>query len=719
MEIDSLDISSFDFFKNPYFYYEKLRVRNPDVHFLSKNGCYLVIGFGAAAKVLGTPKIYSSKFNEVFDSVLIGSDPPVHTTNRKILTEEHDFLKTKLEDYIRVRIEDIASYVLNQTGNKQVTDVVRDFAYPLSTLIIFEMLGLDISNDKIIKEWTYNAVLNINIHNIHNSEHHWQIFKPVVEAYIDKKENSSVFLNQKIRERFSREELISVTKIFLTGGNETTPKLITSCLNYLIRNKSLWNLVKTNEDALEQVIHEILRLEAPVQIINRIATEDTSLGGVQIPKGSVIFVSLAAANRDPRVFDSPNDVILHRDKQKILSFGYGPHHCIGASLAKTETKIALKKFISHFKEPHLLPISQQDYIESSHVRGLKYLYVQDADSVKKVSNYREKAVDLLEAQLKEYNHFPTFEFYPDFESKKHKGWHYTYPSPFIHANVICSLLNTENEQLISLAKKGKPFLLETKESGDLWRFWKTDNCQHPVPFDIDDTAVCSFALEKMGHAVKNKKRLLRNIKDDGTILTWFKSHFKLSDFCSPKSIYKAFYEKKAIRYTYEAKMFDWQDSEAGVASSALMYLNNIPLEKSVEKCISLWRNNDSKHNFYDKKIVVAYHIARAYKEGIQSFDVLRAEMEAYIQNNLDYFEFAELLFACLTLKYLKLEEDTYKKTYIKIINYALGNPDDLFSYYPYFTSKDHVFYAGSRCLTAAMFLEVTKDYDLSPGGNDF
>lgn len=306
--------------------------------------------------------------------------------------------------------------------------------------------------------------------------------------------------------------------------------------------------------------------------------------------------------------------------------------------------------------------------------------------------------------------FCTFEYYPNFELKKHLGWHITYPSPFIHANILYSLLNSEDKDLINIASKGATFLLEHKENGDLWRFWKVDECQHPVPPDLDDTALVSTILKKLGYSLNNTQIIKNNILQNGNINTWVKANFKLL-FTNPASYFFLKQSEKKTQNTFKAEMFSWDDNELGVEANVLMYLGeNENTKATINKCISEWKSNKFNYQFYDKKIVITYHIARAYKEGIKSFEVLKNDILNYLMSEIDFFCFTELLYAYLINEYFNETDYLHRKIKERIINELLLNPNIIFEFYPYFTSKDRIFYAGSDMYTAVLFLEASKHW---------
>ena len=163
----------------------------------------------------------------------------------------------------------------------------------------------------------------------------------VDEAYNkpDGKGLPEIIFHIQAQKYFSKDQLINLVKILILGGNETTPTLASSALYHLVCNPGLMEDVRHEKVQFEIFINEVLRFYAPTQIIARTTKTDIVIGGMLIPANSLVNVGIGAANRDPDFFENPNDFYLDRPKGRILSFGHGAHHCIGASLAKQETRI--------------------------------------------------------------------------------------------------------------------------------------------------------------------------------------------------------------------------------------------------------------------------------------------------------------------------------------------------------------------------------------------
>jgi hypothetical protein len=216
-------------------------------------------------------------------------------------------------------------------------------------------------------------------------------------------------------------------------------------------------------------------------------------------------------------------------------------------------------------------------------------------------------------------------------------------------------------------------------------------------------------LEKKGIPLNNKKILLNNIKKEGSILTWIYPNWKLLT-TNPSLCFRLLTEKRAIQNTIQSGMLHLSDSEIGVAINALMYLGeNKNTEKAIAHCIATWEKQNDAHHFYEHNIVVAHHFARAYKEGITSFKKVSKSIEELLIKEKDSYCFAELVLAFLCLDSFN-SNDLLKNEIKNQIIKKCDSDETIFEHYPYFTSKDRNYYAGSYCLTASWFLEASQNW---------
>ena len=706
----NIDITSYEFSQNPYAYYSQLR-KTGQVHYLPLNNLWLVIGYQEAITCLSDIEIFSSESEYCFDPILLNCDPPAHTQNRKPLMGSNGIFTAPRIDSIAEQNKQIFDKLFQPFQTSNHFDLLADIAMPFSTLVILNLLGIKQASIEELNQWSKNAILNKSIYNNEFASLEWNNIKPKVAQWISDIENKkgSLGIIEIIKHKdgtFSNnEKLLDLIKVLLIGGNETTPNLITSAMHILLQNPALYSRIKANLNLLPDFIFEVLRMEAPTQMIQRTTKKEVSIGNKVIPKGASISIAIGAANRDPAEFLNPDIFDLDRTKNRILSFGFGPHYCLGAHLAKQEAEIVLAGILSNFPVLTLSKSFSASYKHSSHIRALSSLPVYTEKTAQIVIDSKAIACQVLNQSFNKFNHFPSYENYPNLDQEK---WHYTSPSPFIHANVMFALQQIQTIEFENMIAKGITFLINQKEVNDTWRFWKINECRNPVPADIDDISICSKVLENGELTLNNKSLIYNNIQANGNIYTWLIPNFSgLVKF--PSFTWNYLKNKSKIKRSIDAKMLHRKDYELGVMVNALLYLgNNSQTKNTINTCIHIWQTKTDTHHFYDSDVIIAFQIARAYHGGIKEFDVLEADIVALVKEQANKDSLCEMLVAYLTGKY-------YNNTMLlnesknNIINILLSKPIS-FEPYRFFTSKDRNYYGGSDCLTAAWFLEATQNW---------
>ena len=146
--------------------------------------------------------------------------------------------------------------------------------------------------------------------------------------------------------RVTDGELVAMASLLIIAGNETTTNAIGNAFNRLIVEPTLQERLRSNPSQIDTFVEESLRYEAPIQGLFRLVSRDTEVAGVSIPKGSIVVLRWGAANRDPGVFDEPDRFDLARaNARSHITFGYGPHFCLGSHLARSELKIAIARML--------------------------------------------------------------------------------------------------------------------------------------------------------------------------------------------------------------------------------------------------------------------------------------------------------------------------------------------------------------------------------------
>jgi cytochrome P450 len=370
--------------------------------------------YNDVVQVLKNPRLFSSTGTntafptmagaELFTSMrtLIGQDPPEHSRVRRLI--QRAFTLQEMQAW-EPRVASLTrSLVEKNLLNRDEFDFIGDFAMPLPVTIISKMLGVDPEHAEIFKRWSDDM---ISIRSVHvNSDIEWrkrreqEIIQSCKEftAYFDRviklrrEKPGSDLISAIIRaadqdQIISASEILSLTRLMLVAGNETTTNLLGNAITALLRNPDQWQRLVENPQLSHAAVEEALRYDSPVLQLIRRVTETTKLAGETLPEGTFVAPLLASANRDPRHFINPDSFDIGRDDFDHLAFGLGIHLCVGAPLARIEARIALCELATHL--PNLaLTEAEPEWLESLTLRGHRKLGLVKKRDLASTSRHR-------------------------------------------------------------------------------------------------------------------------------------------------------------------------------------------------------------------------------------------------------------------------------------------------------------------------------------------
>ena len=149
------------------------------------------------------------------------------------------------------------------------------------------------------------------------------------------------------------DELVVLCNLLLVAGHETTANLLSGSLRYLLEKRELWEQLRAAPEMIPAAVEELLRFVSPVLWLSRLPTHDIELDGHVLQKGTSLQLGIGAANHDPNEFPNPEQLDFTRPKVNSLAFGYGPHFCLGAALARMETQVALSRLLERIPQVQL------------------------------------------------------------------------------------------------------------------------------------------------------------------------------------------------------------------------------------------------------------------------------------------------------------------------------------------------------------------------------
>jgi cytochrome P450 len=279
---------------------------------------------------------------------MLETDPPDHERLRALVSKA---FTPRLIARMRPRIQAIADSLLDAVEDKGGMDLIDDYAFPLPITVIAELLGVPSEDRKKFRVWTDAAVSGDG-----TAEYletvlvpHMQAFSNyLLEMFEEKRENpkddliSALVRAEEAGERLSEGELLGMVFLLLVAGHETTVNLIGNGTLALLQHPDQLEKLRNDPSLIKSAIEELLRYDGPLETSpERFAREDVAIGETVIPKGEMVRVVIAAADRDPERFPDPDALDITRTDNRHLAFGKGIHHCLGAPLARMEGQIAI------------------------------------------------------------------------------------------------------------------------------------------------------------------------------------------------------------------------------------------------------------------------------------------------------------------------------------------------------------------------------------------
>jgi cytochrome P450 len=274
-----------------------------------------------------------------------------HTAQRALIAK---VFTPRVMENMRASIQIRVDRLIDRLEESENGDFIAQFAYPLPSLVIFDLLGvpeehyaalrtsaaafarfpptLHAQDLEALEEIAENLTNTERLLQRLISEHRANGRNDLLSALLNAKEGSGALTDK---------ELIVLCNFLLFAGHETTANLLGGSVLHLLQNRMLWNQLKDSPELLGNAVEELLRFVSPVLTVARVLKEDFECHGTILKKGERISLMIGAANHDPTQFENPDQLKFERPKPHSVAFGHGIHYCIGAALARLETQIAL------------------------------------------------------------------------------------------------------------------------------------------------------------------------------------------------------------------------------------------------------------------------------------------------------------------------------------------------------------------------------------------
>ncbi|WJY37082.1 cytochrome P450 [Streptomyces sp. P9-2B-2] len=361
-----------------------------------KTGLWSVHGYSEALHVLNNPQLFSSETgrliperSEFDEGTITQLDPPRHTALRKLVS--HAFTPGAISE-LEPRIHAIVEDLLAKVDGQKSFDLVAEFAYPLPITVITELLGVPVSDHALINGWVDKMLsgttefsllerddLDSEIVDVMDQARHLtdylrglakerrisprdDLITRLVEAEVD-------------GERLTENEIANFANAMLVAGHVTTTLLIGSTVLCLDAYPEADRAVRADRALVPTLLEESLRYFAPIASMVRVTNSEVELCGATIGPDQMVGVWIPTANRDERVFTDPHTFDPAREPNPHLAFGRGVHFCIGAAMARRESRIAMNALFDRFPELRSDPHDTPTFMTSPNLNGVTRLPV--------------------------------------------------------------------------------------------------------------------------------------------------------------------------------------------------------------------------------------------------------------------------------------------------------------------------------------------------------
>jgi cytochrome P450 len=312
-------------------------------------------------------------------------DPPDHGRIRSLVSRA---FTPRYVDAMRPRVAALVDSLLDSMLGAGEVDFVDAFALPVPITVICDMLGVPDEARRDFRAWTLKSAGTLQPLPSEDAQDAADVATAALEAYftelveIRRRDPGDDLLSAMIAaeeggERLSLEELIANAVLLLAAGFETTTNLLGNGMLALLRNPAEWRRLVDAPSLAANACEELLRYDSSVQFAGPrvVAAESVEIDGTLVPEGSLVLTLVGAGNRDPRRFDEPDRLDVARENPAPLSFGAGPHFCLGAALARMETTIALEALAR--RAPHIeLLDAEPPWLSSQNIHGVESLRVR-------------------------------------------------------------------------------------------------------------------------------------------------------------------------------------------------------------------------------------------------------------------------------------------------------------------------------------------------------
>ena len=377
-----MNLFSVEFRREPFAAYSWARHAAPLIHFPQPD-LWAIFDYGGVKRALTDHETFSSsmaKANRPNPAWMVFLDPPRHSKLRALVSRA---FTPRMVAELEPRIERLTSDLLDSALQSQTMDIVADLAEPLPVRVIAEMLGLPSEEWRRFRYWSQAIIASSSLAVVGGEQ--WMA---AVKAAAPAGEEMKSRLHEWIAERrsapkndlltalalaevdgetLSQREIFGFVQLLLIAGAETTASLIPNAILCLAENPEQLAQLRRSPESLPGAIEEVLRYRSPLQWMLRVTAREVEINGQTIPAGKLVLAVIGSANRDARYFTDPERFDIARATNPHLAFGHGIHFCLGAPLARLESRVVLRNFLERVESFELAERAPWQPCEALHL----------------------------------------------------------------------------------------------------------------------------------------------------------------------------------------------------------------------------------------------------------------------------------------------------------------------------------------------------------------
>jgi cytochrome P450 family 142 subfamily A polypeptide 1 len=405
-DFEHVDLTDPTLYDDPWDFYRWLRDHHPVWHD-ERTGMYAISRHADVVEVSRDAEHFSSAKGvrpvNLVPLSIVSMDDPEHSRQRRILSKGLTPRQVrKMTDHVR----ELTNSVIDEVASTGEIDFVSDLAAHVPLIVISELLGLDPAIRGSLYEWSEGMIAGEaataeDVEAIERAGQAFSEYTALVQKVLDERRQDprddmlsilaraydagELTYDEEIRANYdvptdrpvnelSNDELLMFCVLLMVAGNETTRNAIAGGLRAFSQFPEEKAKLLADPSLMDRAVEEILRWTSPVLNFTRTVTGPVTIAGTTLKEGDQVFLLYQSANRDERVFDEPDRFVVDRDPNPHVAFGFGPHYCMGANLARMEIKVVFEELFRRLPDIEVVdPDRQPERMPSAFVAGLTHM----------------------------------------------------------------------------------------------------------------------------------------------------------------------------------------------------------------------------------------------------------------------------------------------------------------------------------------------------------